>query len=59
MLNKAIKTPISDTVRVTRDGAIVVDTKKLFEKEGVKRLLQEIQSKTKIVVVDKPKTASR
>ena len=39
----------SDTVSVTPDGRIVVDTARLFKKEHVQEMIQKMRSKTTAV----------
>lgn len=40
---------VSDTVRVTPDGLIVVDVQKLMSKPHVKNMIREIRQKTRVV----------
>ena len=41
--------PISDTVHIRPDGAIVVDVPKLLQKDHIRRMMKDIRSKTRTV----------
>jgi len=40
---------VSDTVRVTPDGTIFVDAEKLLNKPHIRKMIDEIRAKTKVV----------
>jgi hypothetical protein len=51
----------SDTTSVTPDGAVEVNTEKLFAKQHIKDMMRDMRQKTRVVVVnktDEPKAAS-
>jgi hypothetical protein len=48
------KEPISDTVQVTSDGAIIVDAEKLLSKPHIKQMMRDIRSKTRVVFRKSP-----
>ena len=48
MIKFFCKKPVSDTLIPTPDGALVVDTEKLMKKENVRRMMQDIRSKTRV-----------
>lgn len=49
-----VRSHYSDTTTVTPDGAVEVDTEKLFAKEHFRRMLEDVREKTKVVVVNTP-----
>ena len=48
----------SDTVSVTPDGRIVVDTARLFQKKHVQEMIQKMRSKTTIQKRPQPKKSA-
>ena len=48
----------SDTITVTPDGRIVVDARKLMEKDHIQATLRDIRSKTKYQRIGKQRTVT-
>jgi hypothetical protein len=49
MKRESPQEPISDTVHIRPDGAIVVDVPKLLRKEHIRRMMKDIRSKSRTV----------